>query len=74
MSEPITPDGNTVEAVCARVVEAMTRIRKATKFTPGDHILQITLEFEDELDLAEQWITALADCKFLLRQLGKDVS
>lgn len=73
MSELLTTDTNTVDAVYERVMEAINLIRKNAKYVKEEHTLKLTLEFEDEFDLAEQWMTTLADCKFLLRQLGRDL-
>lgn len=72
MTDPIA-ETNTIDSVYERVMEATNLIRKNTKFTSADGNLVITLEFKDEVDLAQQWMTMLADCKFLLRQLGRDM-
>lgn len=72
MANPPT-EQNSIDAVYERVMDATNLIRKNTKFTSADGNLVITLEFKDEVDLAQQWMTTLADCKFLLRQLGRDM-
>lgn len=62
-----------VDEIAQRVAEMLVKIRSGTKFVPKDGKLSIELTFEDEIDLAEQWMLTLADCKFLLKKLGREL-
>ncbi len=69
MTDPLSKEQRLTE-IRTRVSESLAKIRKATKFVPKEGKLTVALEFEDEIDLAEQWMVTLADCKFLLEQDG----
>ncbi len=63
-----------LSAIAERVKASLDKIRAGAKYVQRDNKLTLQLEFEDEVDLAEQWMIALADCKILLKMLGEDVS
>lgn len=61
------------DEIAQRVAESLAMIRKGVTYVPKDGKVTIQLTFEDEIDLAEQWMIALADCKFLLQQVGREL-
>lgn len=60
-----------VRAIQSRIADARAKIKAGTKLNEETNTLVVSLQFEDEHELAQLWMQSVADCKFLLEEFAE---